>query len=523
MAGNIYDEIKNLIRAQYPILYIETHEEDRAERILEAIALDLGLDFYSWTFPGGLWKQQELVEGDLDPLAVLQFINERDTNSLFMLKDYHFAINEPEIKRALRNIKSTNDIYTPIVITAPVLQLPVELEKKITVLELPLPDADEIAELIDGAIEQLRAWKPDAELPDEVGREALIKAGQGLTEQELENILAKSWTKYQRLDVKVMLEEKKQTIKKSGILEYYENLEEFSNVGGMDQLKEWLHRRGNAFSEKAERFGLPQPKGVLLTGIPGCGKSLIAKAVAGFWNMPLLKLDMGSIFSGLVGSSEENIRKALRVAEAVAPVVLFLDEIEKGLSGSESSGRTDGGTSSRVFGYLLSWLQDKTKPVFVIATANDISKLPPELLRPGRFDERFFVDLPTASEREEILAIHLRKRNRDPEKFDLKHLAEISADYSGAELEQAIISAMYNVFTERPDEDITTEDVAEAIRNTIPLSVTKGRDLDRLRQWATTNAIFASSESEQRIKGTSGVAVTDRSKTRGKRDRLRLI
>lgn len=525
MLDNTATDIINLLRAQYPILYIQTHEEDRAERLLSGISESLGLDFFSWSFPGGLWQGAESVDvGDLDPIGILQYINERENNSLFMLKDYHLYINADEVKRALRNIKSTNDVYTPIVITAPKLELPIELEKKITVLELALPDKTEIAELIDGAIEQLSQFAEEDRLPTKDQREELIKAASGLTECEIENILAKSWTEHESLDVSVVLDEKKQTIKKSQILEYFNNLEEFSNVGGMDQLKYWLAKRGNAFSDKAREFGLPQPKGVLLTGIPGCGKSLISKAVAGLWNMPLLKLDMGRIFSGLVGSSEENMRKALNVAEAVAPVVLFLDEIEKGLQGNESSGRTDGGTSSRVFASLLSWLQDKEAPVFVIATANDISKLPAELLRSGRFDERFFVDLPAQSEREEIFKIHIAKRERNPEDFDIKKLAEASQGYSGAEIEQAVISALYDVFTERPDDDISTEDILAAIGNTIPLSTTKGRDLDRLRQWASNNAIFASAESEMLVKGNkSGSGVSDRSKKGGKRNRLSLL
>jgi ATP-dependent 26S proteasome regulatory subunit len=525
MLDNTTKDIVNLLKAQYPILYIETHEEDRAERLLQDISDELSLDFYSWSFPGGLWqgKDEVNVGEELDPLGVLQYVNERENNSLFMLKDYHAFMEDDQIKRALKNIKSTDDIYTPIVIIAPKLVLPIELEKKVTVLELTLPNKEEIAELIDGAIEQLSHFTDKENLPSEKQRDELIKASSGLTEQEIENILAKSWTEHQKLDVSVVLEEKKQTIKKSQILEYFNDLEEFSNVGGMEQLKHWLEKRGNAFSDEAKEFGLPQPKGVLLTGIPGCGKSLISKAVAGLWNMPLLKLDMGRIFSGLVGSSEENIRKALRVAEAVAPVVLFLDEIEKGLSGNQSSGKTDGGTSSRVFGYLLSWLQDKDAPVFVIATANDISKLPPELLRPGRFDERFFVDLPGEEEREEILKIHLEKRGRDPENFELEDVVKQSQGYSGAELEQSIVSAMYDVFTERPDGDIKTQDLVQAVDNTIPLSTTKGRELDRLRQWAKNNAIFASKSSEEKTKGSSANGVSDRSKKSGKRNRMSLL
>jgi SpoVK/Ycf46/Vps4 family AAA+-type ATPase len=261
-------------------------------------------------------------------------------------------------------------------------------------------------------------------------------------------------------------------------------------VGGLQHLKAWLTRRGAAFSEAARRFGLPEPKGLLLLGVQGCGKSLTAKAVAGQWRLPLLRLDMGRIFSGLVGSSEENLRRAIRVAESVAPVVLWVDEIEKGLSGSQSSGQVDGGVSARVFGGLLTWLQEKTAPVFVVATANRIDALPPELLRKGRFDEIFFIDLPTPRERRDILAIHVQKRRRDPKAFDLEALAARTEGFSGAELEAVLVSALYDAFAEGGE--LSQRHLERAVAETLPLSVTMREDIDQLRAWAATRTRPAS-------------------------------
>src|SRR5690606_20433593 len=249
--------------------------------------------------------------------------------------------------------------------------------------------------------------------------------------------------------------EKQQIIRKSGLLEYYPATESFDSVGGLAALKDWLNKRSVAFGEEAREFGLPAPKGILMLGVQGCGKSLCAKAVSSLWQLPLLRFDMGRMFGSLVGSSEENVRKSIAVAESVAPAILWVDEIDKAFAGSQGSGSTDGGTTARVFGTFLTWLSEKTAPVFVVATANDISQLPPELMRKGRLDEIFFVDLPTEEEREEIFRIHLSRRKREPENFDLAELVAGSKEFSGAEIEQAIISALYDAFYAR--EELKTE------------------------------------------------------------------
>ena len=320
---------------------------------------------------------------------------------------------------------------------------------------------------------------------DAEGRERLLQAAMGLTLGEAENVFAKIIVQGGRLsgeDVKEVFAEKQQIIRKSGLLEYYAAEEDFSNVGGLGVLKDWLNKRAVAFTDEARAFGLPAPKGILLLGVQGCGKSLCAKAVSRLWQLPLLRFDMGRMFGSLVGSSEENVRRAIGVAESVAPAVLWVDEIDKAFVGSQSSGATDGGTTARVFGTFLTWLSEKSTPVFVVTTANDVSQLPPELLRKGRLDEIFYVDLPSDEEREEIFRIHLAKRGRDPKNFDLKTLVESSQDFSGAEIEEAIISALYDAFYEK--QELTTSHVLTSLRQTVPLAKTMAEKVASQRKWA---------------------------------------
>jgi SpoVK/Ycf46/Vps4 family AAA+-type ATPase len=273
-------------------------------------------------------------------------------------------------------------------------------------------------------------------------------------------------------------------------LEYYESREEFSRVAGLDNLKQWLSKRSLAFSDRAAEFGLPAPKGVLLLGVQGCGKSLCAKAASSLWKLPLLRLDIGRMFGSLVGSSEENMRRAVQTAESIAPAILWIDEIDKAFAGTQGSSGSDGGTSSRVFGTFLTCLSEKTAPVFVIATANDISNLPPELLRKGRVDEIFFVDLPSDLERREVFRIHLRKRGRDPDQFNLDELARLSDGFSGAEIEEAIISGLFDAFSKGCD--LNTDILKTGLAETVPLSKTMSEELNRLRNWAQGRARSAS-------------------------------
>jgi len=287
-----------------------------------------------------------------------------------------------------------------------------------------------------------------------------------------------------------VLSEKQQIVRKSGLLEYYAAAETFSDVGGLGVLKSWLQKRALAFSDEAKAFGLPAPKGIFLLGVQGCGKSLCAKAVASLWQLPLLRFDMGRMLGSLVGSSEENVRRAVAVAESVAPSILWVDEIDKALSGFQGSGITDAGTTARVFGTFLTWLSEKTATVFVVATANDVSQLPPELVRKGRFDELFFVDLPSGQERQEIFAIHLRKRKRDSKDFDLGALAAASQNHSGAEIEQAVISGLYDAFSDRCE--LSTQHLLRALECAVPLAATLDEQISALRSWADGRARNAS-------------------------------
>jgi ATP-dependent 26S proteasome regulatory subunit len=492
-------EIKNLLKARYPMLYIVSYEETRVIDMLKDICEEQGLDIYTWSFTEGMVQQNvdKIKVTAADPMEALNIIQENTDSAAFIMKDFHPFITEADVVRKIRDLQ--NDIladYKPIIILSPVQKIPVELEKIVTILDYDLPDKGDILDIIDAAIEEI-SQVHEINMSEEE-KETIVKACQGLTADEIENILSKSWVEENKFSVEVILTEKKQIIRKSGVLEYYDNLEEFSNVGGMTNLKDWVNKRSIAFTDAAKKFGLPDPKGLLILGIPGSGKSLLCKSVAGLWKVPLIRMDVGRIMSGLVGSSEENMRKALRVAESISPAILWIDEIEKGLSGTGSSNMSDAGTANRVFGTFLTWLQDKTAPVFVIATANNVKELPPELLRKGRFDEIFFTDLPDHEERKEIFRIHLEKRGRDSNKFDLDLLALNSDGFSGAEIEQVIIAAMFNVFIDDAGTaDISTLSINNAMKEIIPLSVTSAEQIESMRDWAKTRARLASGSNRE--------------------------
>jgi len=491
-------DLETLIRARYPLIYLVSFEEQRVDAHLEELAKEHGKAYLSWSVTKGLRHlggvRTAVPEGLREPPAALSAIEKLSDPSLVVLKDFHPYLSDPGVVRALRELaQSLKSTYTTLILLSPVLQIPPEMEKEITVLDVPLPTYRELYDLLREIAEVVvRGKRAVVDLRRE-DVEQIVKAAQGLTLSEAENAFAKavaSDQKLSRADIALILDEKRQVIRKSGLLEYYPTEEHLQNVGGLENLKTWLDRRVNAFGEPARRFGLPEPKGLLLLGVQGCGKSLVAKAIASSWKLPLLRLDMGRIFSGLVGSSEENLRRAIRVAESVAPAVLWTDEIEKGLSGSAASGAVDGGVTARVFGALLTWLQEKTAPVFVVATANRVDLLPPELLRKGRFDEIFFVDLPSEAERRDIFRIHVARRGRQPDAFDLGELARLAEGFSGAEIEQAVISALYDAFAE--GRDLSQAHLRRAVEETFPLSTTVREDIARLRDWARTRTRPAS-------------------------------
>ncbi|MFZ2960248.1 MAG: AAA family ATPase [Candidatus Ozemobacteraceae bacterium] len=503
-------ELIDHIKARYPILYVVTNEEARVLTEFGKIAQITSKSLWIWSVSDGLLDSRGAevkdAKGEMlhSPLKALRHMLHSQERALFLCKDLHLFLEDPfsqyltdplQVRRVLRDIAvAFRSSFKNLILVSPVLKIPADLEKDISVFDFPAPNQKEIASLLDATIadvKRIHGDKVEVEL-DADAREAIVKSVSGLTLSEIENVLMRAIVndlRFNRDDIPFILSEKKQIIRKSGLLEYFEVQEDFGNVGGLEILKDWLVKRGEAFQTRAKEFGLPEPKGILLLGVQGCGKSLISKAISSLWRLPLLRLDVGAIFGKYVGESEENLRRAIRMAESLSPTILWLDEIEKAFAGVGGDGG-DGGVGTRIFGTFITWLQEKTVPVFVIATSNDIKHLPPELLRKGRFDEIFFVDLPSGDERKEIFRIHLRKRRRSPEAFDLPLLAEKSEAFSGAEIEQAIISGMFDAFHAK--RELTTEDIIVALGETFPLAVTMREQIEGLRTWAFTRAKRAS-------------------------------
>jgi SpoVK/Ycf46/Vps4 family AAA+-type ATPase len=501
------DEIDTLIRARYPVLYLVTWEEKRVERALCAMAARRNKKVYTWSYTQGIVPAGAALDpgkskssSTRDPLPALDQVIGSGESALFLFEDMHPFLarsNFAVIRKLRETAQVLKNTYKTLVLISPVLELPVELEKDVTVLHVDLPGMEEFSDLLDRVIADVKGNPSVKVKVDPESREDLLRATLGLTLAEAENVFARTLVARGVLDSRDLggiLAEKKQIIRKSGLLEYFECSESFADVGGLEELKHWLTTRSQAFSERARAFGLPAPKGILLLGVQGCGKSLCAKAAANQWKLPLLRFDIGKMFGSLVGSSEENMRRAIQVAESVAPAVLWVDEIDKAFAGVAKSGGSDAGTSSRVFGTFLTWLSEKRTPVFVMATANDISQLPPELLRKGRLDEIFFVDLPNADERAQILGIHIARRDRDASAFNLDALAADAAGFSGAEIEEAVVSALYDAF--HAGGDLTPERVLAALKATVPLSRTMAEEIDKLRAWAGNRARRASPAEE---------------------------
>ena len=479
------------IRAGYPALYLVSPEEQRVEAEFKGIAKEIGFRLHVWSATSGLLDvASKSVRDCNDPLAVLLAVPELPKESIILLRDIHaFLSGEPnpvlvrQFREALQHSKANSKV---LVVLGCRLCLPPELEREITVIEFKLPGKEELSIVLDGVLESAGIKTLGTPV-----REAALDAASGLTTIEAENAFALSVVETKGIDSTVIAREKAQAVKKSGILELVETGESLESIGGLDVLKTWLLKRKDAFGQKAIDYGLPTPKGLLIVGIPGTGKSLTAKATAKVFGVPLLKLDAGKIYAGIVGQSESNLRLVIQTAEAIAPCVLWLDEIEKGMAGSKSSGATDGGTSARVFGSFISWLQDKTASVFVVATANDVSQLPPEMLRKGRWDELFFVDLPNQSEREAIWKIQIVKYERDPKDFDIVQLSKATEGLTGSEIEAVFIDSLFQAFGD--DKEPTDLAIAQALIDFVPLSKTMAEQIVGLRTWAKGRARFATS------------------------------
>jgi AAA+ superfamily predicted ATPase len=496
--STIRDELNIYIRARYSLLWLVTSEEKRAIQELVELAEEQRKPLYLWSATTGVVNSATPLRVDSarrDPLSLLSAIIDEREAGIWVLRDFHPFLRDHTVVRKLREAAFGLEAGAKtIILLGSVLKIPPELEKEITVVDFALPTAAQIDRLLDQIITASSKHGGIQVSLDRRQRGRLVQACLGLTTSEAANAIAKAIVQADgRLDgdaIESVTAEKQQIIRKSGLLEFYASDERLNDVGGLAILKEWLRKRVRAFSDEARAFGLPEPKGILLVGVQGCGKSLVAKSVANSWRLPLLRLDVGQLFSSLVGSSEENLRNAIRVAESIAPVVLWVDEIEKGFSGVGSSNISDAGTTARVFGSFITWLQEKKAPVFVIATANIVSQLPPELVRKGRFDEIFFVDLPNAAERADIWKIHLLKRNRDASQFDLNTLAMASDGLSGAEIEQAVIAGLYEAFDKnRP---LEMGDLLDVLQDTVPLSQMMQEEIDALRNWARQRARAAS-------------------------------
>ncbi len=476
-------EFELLLRSRYPLLYIPTTEEERLETAIQQCAEALGSrPVYTWDFVEGYQgNPNDSGLAKRNPLQALEFLEKLNPNAsaIIVLRDFHRFLNDIAISRKLRNLgRQLKSQPKNIVITAAELEIPTELSELITVVEFPLPDGatirQELERLVVATGQRLEAKNLDE----------LVRTCQGLTLERIRRVLARAIATHGKLDtddLDLVLEEKRQTIRQTQILDFYPATEQISEIGGLDNLKDWLLRRGGAFSEKARQYGLPHPRGLLLVGVQGTGKSLTAKAIAHHWHLPLLRLDVGRLFAGLVGESESRTRQMIQLAEALSPCILWIDEIDKAFAGLD--GRGDSGTTNRVFGTFITWLAEKKTPVFVVATANNIQSLPAELLRKGRFDEIFFVGLPNQDERKAIFEVHLsRLRPHNLKSYDMARLAYETPDFSGAEIEQTLVEAMHIGFSQ--NRDFTTDDVLEAASQIVPLARTAQDQIEALQAWA---------------------------------------
>lgn len=485
-------------KAGYAGIFLKSYEEQRVEAELLAVAAEIDFKLYVWTVTGSLvgpigQEPPTIWNGDdgapLDPIGLLQKMNKvLPEKAIVLAKDYHLFTNEanPFLVRHMKDcLSEARNNLRRLVILGCQFKLVTELEKEFTMVEFELPDRDELKGVLQGIADSAKVHMNG-------NTDKILDAACGMTTTEAADAFALSVIESGGTDIppEVVAREKSNVVRKNGLLEIIDQHDSIADVGGNQAVKDWIIKRKNSFTKEAKEFGLPVPRGLLLVGIPGCGKTQFGRVIASVLNVPLIKLDAGKIFAGLVGQSESNLRSVIQTVEAVSPCVLLVDEIEKGLSGSKSSGQTDGGTSARVFGTFLQWMNDKTSPVFVVATANDISQLPPEFLRKGRFDELFFSDLPDEFEREEIFRIHIAKRKRNPDGFALGDLARISEGFTGAEIEAVVVEAMFIAFDR--NQDLSNENITEAVSGTVPLSKTMASQVDAIRTWAKGRARRAS-------------------------------
>jgi SpoVK/Ycf46/Vps4 family AAA+-type ATPase len=486
------DELILLIKSRYSLIYIVTQEEDRVEYVIrKSVQSSLNRSIFTWDFIDGYSMKSKNTTNlaKKNPLQALEFIETfvSETANVFILKDFQKFFSDIAISRKIRNLLRTIKFQpTTIIIIGSSVIIPEELRDLITLIEFKLPQLREIKNELEQLLNSLN------QTIDYKFIDNLTQACQGLSLERIRRVLAKIIATYKKIDersINLILQEKSQLIQQTEILEFWSTTEKLSSIGGLENLKIWLNKRSNSFSEQAINYGLPIPRGLLLVGIQGTGKSLTAKAIANEWKLPLLRLDVGRLFGGFLGQSEERIRQMIQIAEALAPCILWIDEIDKAFKES----KTDSGTTNRVFSTFLTWLAEKKSPVFIIATANDISLLPLEIIRKGRFDEIFFIGLPNLEERKMIFQIHLS--NLRPETWDLYNLnllSEKTENFSGAEIFQSIIEGMHIAFHEK--REFTTNDLLIGIDQIIPLSQVDKEKINTLQSWAFSGRIRLASK-----------------------------
>jgi SpoVK/Ycf46/Vps4 family AAA+-type ATPase len=480
-------DLRLLLDSRYPLIMVEERDERRFLELVREGAARLGLPVWTWSLTRGLARDGANPQYQTrEPLKALGFVAAIDTPGVFVFLDASPALSQPAVVRQVKEIAGASKPGQTVILSSPSGDIPPELSGLALPWRLHAPSPEEADELVRHCIDQLGARNLAVHL-DAAERRSLADAVRGLSSSQAERLIQQAALQDGTLDgsdVSFIRTAKADLLDSDRTLELVQSPGTLNLVGGMDRLKEWLELRAKALEPDAARFGVEPPRGILLTGVPGCGKSLLAKTVAGTWGLPLVLLDPARLYGKYLGESEERLAGALRAAEAMAPAVVWIDEIEKGLS---SGGDDDGGASRRMLGTFLRWMQDRPPGIFIVATANDVAAMPPELLRKGRFDEIFFVDLPRLEERREIFRLHLGRRSRDPSAFDLDSLAQASDGFSGAEIESAIVGALYRAYA--AGSELTTEEILTEIRSTVPLSVARAEEIERLRAWASTRAV----------------------------------
>lgn len=489
--GSKHDELRLLINSRNPIITVETAEEERLAHLLTAIAVELCVPLYTWSVTAGLARiEGAAIYETAVPEQALANIAEVRGDAIFLLKDFARYCDNDKICRRLRDLADAfRGVRRSIVISAPALNLPPEIVSESAPFAYGLPDADELATSVRLVLAEMSREQHMTVPFDAASVRQLAVNLAGLKQEEAMRTLRKCLLERGKADAGLadaVMDAKRSALQTEGLLEPVRRDTSFADIAGLARLREWLTKRQSAFTPEGQKFGLVPPKGVLITGVQGCGKSLAARAVAGEWGVELARLDAGALYDKFVGESEKRLRKALDLSQRLAPMVLWIDEIEKAFASAGSSGDADAGLSQRLLATLLTWMQDREGGVFLAATSNNISALPPEMLRKGRFDEIFFVDLPGADVRAALFALHLKKRGRDAAAFDLPKLAAACAGFSGAEIEQAIASGLYTAFSAK--QQLSTDVLLAEIRATQPLSVTRAEDIQGVRDWAKTRA-----------------------------------